>query len=70
MNSGSIRARDYLAHMLDAVSQIQAYTLNKSAEDFAADRLLQDGVIRNVEYLERLPEGSWKPCRTRSRGFR
>lgn len=51
MSLGAIRARDYLAHMLEAVNQIQAYTLHKSAEDFAADRLLQDAVVRNVEIL-------------------
>lgn len=51
MTPEAIRARDYLAHMLDAVNQIQAYTLNKTSKDFAADRLLQDAVVRNVEIL-------------------
>jgi uncharacterized protein with HEPN domain len=37
--------------MLDAVGQIQAYTRGKSAADFLSDRLLQDGVVRNVEIL-------------------
>lgn len=49
MNRHPLRARDYLGHMLDAVGQIQVYTSGKSAKDFLSDRLLQDGVIRNVE---------------------
>jgi uncharacterized protein with HEPN domain len=51
MNTGNPRSRDYLEHMLDAVRQIQTYTSSKSADDFLADRLLQDGVIRNFEIL-------------------
>jgi uncharacterized protein with HEPN domain len=51
MNRHPLRARDYLGHMLDAVSQIRAYTSGKSASDFQADRLLQDGVVRNFEIL-------------------
>jgi uncharacterized protein with HEPN domain len=37
--------------MLDAVNQIQTYTCGKSPEDFLTDRLLQDGVVRNIEIL-------------------
>jgi uncharacterized protein with HEPN domain len=37
--------------MLDAVNQIQTYTRGKSREDFLSDRLLQDGVVRNIEIL-------------------
>lgn len=51
MNPHPLRARDYLGHMLDAVSQIQTYTHGKSIKDFLSDRLLQDGVVRNVEIL-------------------
>jgi uncharacterized protein with HEPN domain len=51
MTAHPLRARDYLGHMLDAVGQIQTYTRGKLAEDFLSDRLLQDGVIRNVEIL-------------------
>jgi uncharacterized protein with HEPN domain len=51
MNPHSSRARDYLGHMLDAISQIQQYTRNKTAADFSSDRLLQDGVVRNREIL-------------------
>ena len=51
MTRHPLRARDYLGHMLDAVGQIQTYTHGKNASDFLSDRLLQDGVIRNVEIL-------------------
>ncbi len=51
MSRHPLRARDYLGHMLDAVGQIQAYTHGKSPEDFLSDRLLQDGVVRNIEIL-------------------
>lgn len=51
MTRHPLRVRDYLGHMLDAVSQIQTYTHGKSIKDFLSDRLLQDGVVRNVEIL-------------------
>ncbi len=51
MTRHPLRARDYLGHMLDAVGQIQIYTRGKNAGDFLSDRLLQDGVVRNVEIL-------------------
>jgi uncharacterized protein with HEPN domain len=51
MNQHPFRARDYLGHMLDAVAQIQIYLQGTTAEQFLADRLLQDGVDRNIEVL-------------------
>ncbi len=51
MSRHSLRARDYLGHMLDATLQIEAYTRGKTAADFAAGRLLQDAVVRNLEIL-------------------
>jgi len=51
MNPHPLRARDYLGHMLDAVSQIQSYLAGKTLAEFLEDRLLQDGVIRNIEIL-------------------
>lgn len=57
MSAHPLRVHDYLAHMLDAVSQIQHYMAGKTAEDFQSDRLLQDGVVRNFEILD---EGSKK----------
>jgi uncharacterized protein with HEPN domain len=42
------RAQDYLEHILNALERIQRYTGGKSAADFMADTLLQDGVLRNL----------------------
>jgi uncharacterized protein with HEPN domain len=42
------RAQDYLEHILGALERIQRYTAGKSAADFLADTLLQDGVLRNL----------------------
>jgi hypothetical protein len=39
MSAHAMRAREYLAHMLDAVGQIQIYMTDKTAADFLADRL-------------------------------
>jgi uncharacterized protein with HEPN domain len=51
MSRHALGVRDYLGHMLDAVGQIQIYTHAKSAAEFLSDRLLQDGVVRNIEVL-------------------
>jgi uncharacterized protein with HEPN domain len=51
MSDRTLRARDYLSHMLDAARQIQTYTYGKTSANFQADRLLQDGVVRNFEIL-------------------
>jgi len=51
MSRHNLNLRDYLAHMLDAASQIQTYARGKSPQEFLADRLLQDGVVRNIEIL-------------------
>jgi uncharacterized protein with HEPN domain len=42
------RAQDYLEHILGALERIKRYTAGKSATDFMADTLLQDGVLRNL----------------------
>ncbi|MGB7549279.1 MAG: DUF86 domain-containing protein [Terracidiphilus sp.] len=42
------RAQDYLEHILNALERIQRYTAGKSANDFTADTLLQDAVLRNL----------------------
>lgn len=42
------RAQDYLEHILNALERIQRYTAGKSSEDFIADTLLQDAVLRNL----------------------
>ncbi len=41
----------YLKHILDAISQIESYTAGLSYETFSQDRLIQDGVIRQLEIV-------------------
>ena len=41
----------YLLHILDAINQIEEYLTNCSAEQFLQTRLLQDGVIRQLEII-------------------
>ena len=42
------RAQDYLEHILNALERIQRCTAGKSLNDFMADTLIQDGVLRNL----------------------
>ena len=49
------RARDYLGHILTALERIQKYSTEKTAADFAEEKLLQDRVLRNLGIIgERL----------------
>lgn len=48
MSSHPERAQDYLEHILEALERIQRYTSGKSADEFMASTLLQDGVLRNL----------------------
>lgn len=41
----------YLRHILDAINQIQSYTTDLSYQEFSRDRLVQDGVIRQLEII-------------------
>ena len=41
----------FLQHILDAIEQIGAYTKDVSGEQFMQNRLLQDGVIRQLEII-------------------
>jgi uncharacterized protein with HEPN domain len=41
----------YLRHILDAVSAIAEYLQGVSEEDFKRNRLLQDGVIRQLQII-------------------
>ena len=42
------RVQDYLEHILAALERIQRYASGKSATNFMADTLLQDGILRNL----------------------
>jgi uncharacterized protein with HEPN domain len=48
MNRHPDRAQDYLEHILEALERIQRYTTGKSVEEFEADTLTQDAVMRNL----------------------
>lgn len=41
----------YLAHIIDAVQQIQAYTEGMDIKEFRAARMVQDAVIRQFEII-------------------
>jgi uncharacterized protein with HEPN domain len=51
MSQHSLRAADYLAHMIEAIDRIQTYTQNTSEEEFESNNLLQDAVLRNLGVL-------------------
>ena len=41
----------YLRHIIDAFAQIEFYMNSVSHEEFLRNRLLQDGVIRQLEVM-------------------
>jgi len=41
----------YLAHILDAITQIEIYTADISYDQFSQTKLVQDGVIRQLEII-------------------
>ena len=51
MSLHSMRAADYLLHMIEAIDRIQTYTKDKSEDAFESDNLLQDAVLRNLGVL-------------------
>jgi uncharacterized protein with HEPN domain len=45
------RLRDYLGHIAEAIGRIQRYTGSMDEAAFAANALVQDAVIRNLEII-------------------
>ncbi len=43
--------RVYIEEILEAIQQIESYTLNMSYEDFARNRMVLDAVLRNLEII-------------------
>jgi uncharacterized protein with HEPN domain len=41
----------YLQHILEAIGQIETYTTGVSYKQFLQERLLQDGVVRQLEII-------------------
>lgn len=46
-----LRLTDYLQHILDAIDRITGWSAGLSYDDFMADDLKQDGIVRNLEII-------------------
>lgn len=46
-----LRIADYLQHILEAIDNIQDYTVGMNLDAFMADRKTRDAVIRNLEVI-------------------
>jgi len=46
-----LRIQDYLRHILQAINQIEIYTVGVDQQNFFTSQLLQDAVIRNLEII-------------------
>lgn len=51
MKKSDLRIADFLDHMLEAIGRVERYTRGITAEAFAADSLVQDATIRNLEII-------------------
>ena len=51
MNKHEFRAKDYLLHMLEAADRVLEYTAGVTEEQFVANQMLQDAVVRNIEVI-------------------
>jgi len=51
MKSGPGRTPDFLQHILEAIARISTYTAGMNEADFAANQMVQDAVIRNIENM-------------------
>ena len=51
MSRDPLRLRDYLGHILEAVSQIHKYWEDIDEVSFLVNRMIQDAVIRNFEII-------------------
>jgi uncharacterized protein with HEPN domain len=51
VNDKALRIADYVGHMLEAARRIETYTRAIARDEFLANTLVQDGVIRNFEVI-------------------
>ena len=51
MNKEDLTAKDFIGHMLEAAERVLQYTKGLSHEEFFANPLVQDAVIRNIEII-------------------
>ena len=47
----TLRLRDYLGHILDAIERAQRYTAGMDRAAFESQELVQDAVVRNIEII-------------------
>lgn len=45
------RVRDYLGHIVEAITNIQEYTAGMNEAAYVADKKTQDAVVRNFEVI-------------------
>lgn len=62
MSRDAVRLADYLAHILEAIDRIDRYTATMDVQDFLANQLVQDGVIRNLEIIGEASNNIEKHC--------
>lgn len=62
MSEKSLRAADYIGHMLDAIARIHEYTTGLDETAFTNTRLIQDAVVRNIEILGEAAQDMRKHC--------
>jgi uncharacterized protein with HEPN domain len=51
VNKHEFRTKDYLLHMLEAADRVLEYTAGVTEEQFVANQMLQDAVVRNIEII-------------------
>jgi uncharacterized protein with HEPN domain len=51
MKADPARVTEFLGHILQGISRISSYTSHMSEQDFVANPLVQDAVIRNIEVM-------------------
>ena len=51
MTGTGLRVADYLRHILDAIERVDRYSADLAFEDLAANEMLQDAIIRNIEII-------------------
>jgi len=51
VNKENLTAKDVIGHMLEAAERVLVYTKGLSGDEFFANPLVQDAVIRNIEII-------------------
>lgn len=59
----------YLRHILDAISRIEEYSYKMEYKDFKDNRLVQDGIIRQIEIIGEATKKLSKETREKNPGI-